>query len=69
MIIIEDPTLTVKCRTAIKVMFFYFKLCLSVMLASLIFIYFHILSHRSRCVRDRMIVGFTTTCEISAYLH
>ena len=31
----EDPTLTVKCGTAIIVMFIYFNLCLSVMLDSL----------------------------------
>ena len=35
MLIIEDPTVTVKCRTAITTLFLYFKLCLSVMLDSL----------------------------------
>ena len=35
MLIVEDPTVTVKCRTAIKVLFLYFNLCLSVMLNSL----------------------------------
>jgi succinate dehydrogenase hydrophobic anchor subunit len=35
MFIIEDTTVTVKCRTAIKVMFLYFNLCLSVTLNSL----------------------------------
>jgi len=29
---IEDPTMRVKCRTAIKARLFYFNLCLSVML-------------------------------------
>jgi hypothetical protein len=28
MLNIEDPTVTVKCRTAIKVLFLYFNLCL-----------------------------------------
>jgi len=27
MLIIEDPTVTVKCRTAIKVLFHYFRVC------------------------------------------
>jgi len=35
MLIIEDPTVTVTCRTAIKVLFLYFILCLTVMLDSL----------------------------------
>jgi len=34
--IIEDSTDTVKCRTAIKALFLYFNLCLSVMLDSLL---------------------------------
>jgi E3 ubiquitin-protein ligase RNF38/44 len=42
MLIIEDPTMTVKCRTAIKVLFLYFNLCLGGKLNSLpIFIYIH----------------------------
>ena len=31
-LIIEDPTVTVKCRTAIKVMFLYINSCLSIMI-------------------------------------
>jgi hypothetical protein len=34
-LLIEDPTVTVKCRTAIKALFLYFNLCLSVMLNGL----------------------------------
>jgi hypothetical protein len=34
-LIVIDPTVTVKCRTAIKALFLYFNLCLSVMLDSL----------------------------------
>ena len=34
MLIIESPTVTMKCRTAIKALFLYFNLCLSVMLDS-----------------------------------
>jgi hypothetical protein len=30
--VVEDPTVTVKCRTEIKVLILYFNLCLSVML-------------------------------------
>ena len=33
-LIVEDPTVTVKCRTTIKVLFIYFNWCLSVMLDS-----------------------------------
>jgi len=35
MLIFEDPTVTVKCRTAIKELLFYFNLYLSVKLDSL----------------------------------
>jgi hypothetical protein len=42
-LIIEDSTLTENCRTAIKTLFFYFNLCLSVKLDNLMFIYIHIL--------------------------
>ena len=35
MLIIEDITVTVKCRAVIKALFFYFSACLSVMLDSL----------------------------------
>jgi hypothetical protein len=35
MLIVEYPTVTVTCRTAIKALFLYFNLCLSVMLDSL----------------------------------
>ena len=35
MLIIKDPAVTVKCRTAIKKMFLYFILCPSVKLDSL----------------------------------
>jgi hypothetical protein len=38
-LIVEDPTVTVKCRTAIKVMFIYFNLCVSVMLNSLSYLF------------------------------
>ena len=41
LIIIEDPTVTVKCRTAIKVLFLYFNLCTCVMFDNLLFIYIH----------------------------
>ena len=34
--LVEDPTVTVKYRTSIKMLFFYSNLCLSVMSASLI---------------------------------
>jgi hypothetical protein len=44
MLLIEDPTVTVKCRIAIKALFLYFNLCLSVNLdnlsCSFTFIYF-----------------------------
>jgi len=30
MLLIEDPTVTMKCRTAIKVMFLHFNLCTGV---------------------------------------
>ena len=32
--VVEDPIVTVKCRTAIKVLFLYIKMCLRVMLNS-----------------------------------
>jgi hypothetical protein len=35
MLLIEDPTMTVKHRTAIKTLFLYFNLCLCVKLDSL----------------------------------
>ena len=35
MVLFEDPTVTVKCRTAIKELLFHFNLCLSVMFDSL----------------------------------
>jgi len=35
MLFVEDPAVTVKCRTAIKVLFLYFNLRLRVMLDSL----------------------------------
>ena len=35
MLIVEDPTVTVKCRTAIQVLFLYFNLCLSIKMNSL----------------------------------
>jgi hypothetical protein len=35
MLIIKDPIVTVKCRTAIKMLFLYFNLCLSIMFDSL----------------------------------
>ena len=35
MLFIEDPTMIVKCRATLKVLFFYFNLCLSVKLDSL----------------------------------
>jgi hypothetical protein len=35
MVIVEDHTVTVKCRTAIKGLFLYFSLCISVILDSL----------------------------------
>ena len=46
-LIVEDPIVTAKCRTAIKAMYLYFNLRLSVMLDSLsvMFIYIHILSY------------------------
>jgi hypothetical protein len=34
MLIIEDPTMTVECRTAIKEIFLYFNVCPSVKLES-----------------------------------
>ena len=34
-LIVEDPTVTIKCRTAIKILFLYFNLCLSVKFDSL----------------------------------
>ena len=39
MLIIEDPT--VKCRTAIKVPFFYFNLCSSIMLYLVSHVHLH----------------------------
>ena len=40
MLVIEDPCVTVKCRTAIKALFLYLHLCLSVKFDSLVmFIY------------------------------
>ena len=44
-LIVEDPTVTVKCRTAIKVMFIYFNLCVSVMLNSLSYLFTSILQN------------------------
>jgi len=45
MLIVEDPTVTVKYRTTIKTLFIYFVVCLSVIMDSLImFIYIHVLS-------------------------
>ena len=46
MFIVEDPTVTVKCKTQIKALFLYFSLWISIMLDSLsMFIYIHILSY------------------------
>jgi hypothetical protein len=35
MLIVEDATVTLKCRTVIKALLLYFNLCLSVMLDNL----------------------------------
>jgi len=35
MLIVVDPIATVKCRTAIKAIFLYFNLCMSVLLNNL----------------------------------
>jgi len=40
MLIIENPTLTVKCRTAVKAMFLYFNLYPSVNYTIFTFFYF-----------------------------
>jgi hypothetical protein len=61
MLIVEYPTVTMNCRTAIKALFLYFNLCLSVMFESLILIYSHILSYRSRRGRNHIVVEFTET--------
>ena len=46
-LIIEDPTVTVKCRTAIKSLFLYINfVCLCKVRWSLMFIYIHILSYK-----------------------
>jgi hypothetical protein len=45
MLIFEDSTVTAKNRIAIKLLFIYFNLYLSVMMDSLMFIYIHILSY------------------------
>ena len=81
MFIIEDITVTVKCRTSIKNVFLYLDLCISVMSNSLSCsftsisllntcnIYLRIRSTRGRRGHDRMVVGFTTTCAIGIYHH
>jgi hypothetical protein len=51
---VEDPTVTVKCRTAIKALFLYLNLCLSVMLNNLLFSLPLIFIGAIR--RDRMVV-------------
>jgi len=51
MVSIEDPTVTVKCTTAIKQLFIYFSLCLSVKLYSLSCSFTHI-SFLTKCYAD-----------------
>ena len=81
MFIIEDTTVTVKCRTSMKDMFLYLDLCISEMPNSLSCsftfisllntcnIYLRMRSTRDRRGHGRMVVGFTTTCAIGIDHH
>ena len=59
-LIVEDSTVTVKCRTAIKALFLYFNSCLSVMFDSLScsFIPISFLSNGSYFRKYRMLIDF-----------
>jgi hypothetical protein len=68
MLIVEDSTVTVKCRTAIKALFRFFNLCLSWIVSHVhLHPYTFLLKGCRGC--DSMVVGFTTTHAISAYHH
>ena len=67
-LIVEDPIVTVQCRTAINAVLFYFTLCLSVILDSLSCSSTSI-SFRGRRGRNRIVIEFLTTCGISTYHH
>ena len=45
LLMVEDPTVTVKCRTVINALFLYLNLCLSVMLNSISYPYLFLVIH------------------------
>ena len=67
MLIVEDPTVIVNIRTAMKVLFLYLNLCVS-LVQRWIVSRVHLLPKRRRG-RDRTVVGFIATYAINANHH
>jgi hypothetical protein len=71
LLFIEDTTVTVKCRAAIKALFLYFNVCPSTMLDSRsMFIYIHILSYYKLCLYFKLCLSvMLDSSSMFIYIH